>query len=264
MVRMRKMRLTGCVICLLVLLMQLAPATQVLAAKAIPVPNRRVLVMPFATREDVADANLGANVGHTLVAVLKSTPGFDIVDFNKRHPSLQRAVLVEGTIVDKDLADPSGTGNLELAAKIAREIGADLVIIGDVDSYKYDAAAYTCEIQMTAELIDARSGRMEKAPLIVTGLVPKTAKVATEADCASVAAGNAVNKIAEGLALKAPATMVVSKATAPEPKRKSKKNTLLFSLILGLGVGLAFGGGGGSGSSGSGGGGGIDNPPPAP
>jgi hypothetical protein len=264
MLRIRGTRISGFVACLLIVVLQLGPVTQVMAAKALPVPDQKIVIFPFSVADTVTQPNLGTDVGRLLTQVLSSTPGFYVSDYFKRHASLQRAALEGGSLTEKDLANPAGIGNRELAAKIARVMGYDMALIGDVESYKYDPAANTCEIMITSQLVDAKSGKILKTP-VVTGLVPKTAKVTSEADCANVAAGDAVSKIAEGLDLKPSAAqqMVMPKYGTGEPRKKSKKSNLLLSLLLGLGVGFAVSGSGNS-SSGGGGGGGIDPPPPPP
>jgi hypothetical protein len=263
MLRIREMRISGYLSSLLIVVLLFGPAAQVMAVKAPLVPNQRIVVFPFSQRDVVTQANLGVNLAHTLTSVLRATPGFEVSDYFKKHPSLQRAALEGGSLTEKDLVDPSGVTNKELATKIAREMGADMALIGDIDSYKYDPAGNTCEITVTAELVDVKSGKVLNTP-VVTGLVPKTAKVSSEAECASVAAGDAVTKIAEGLDLKPSAAqqMIMPKYGTDHPTRKSKKGGLLLTLLLGLGVGLAVSGRGSSGSGGSGGG--VEPPPPPP
>lgn len=260
MVRLRKTRMTAYLACILILLMQIGPATQAWAAKAPLVPKQRILVMPFSTGESVITPGLGDKVGHTLSALLRDTPGYEVVDYSKRHPSLQRAVLVEMTITEKDLVDPSGTANADIATKIAKEMGVDFVIVGDVDVYTYDAANNTCSVQMTAQMVPLRGGSLQ--PVIVTGEVPQTAKVANETDCAGVAAGDAVKKIVDGLKLKPSSAIAMTTPSADQPRKKSKKSSIWLSLLLGLGIGLAMSGGD-SGGSGDGGGG-FEPPPPVP
>jgi hypothetical protein len=261
MLRMRKMRISGFVACLLIVVLQLGPVGQAMAAKTVLVPDQRIMVFPFSTADAATQPKLGVEVGHTLTQVLRSTPGFEVRDFDKRNSSLQRAVLEGGSITQKDLADPSGIANLDIAVRMAKLTGSDMALIGDIEGYKYDPAANTCEISITAQLIDVKSGKALKTP-VVTGLVPKTAKVSSEAECASVAAGDAVTKIVEGLALKPSAAqeMVMPKYGTAEPRKKSKKGGLLLTLLLGLGVGLAVS----SSGSGGGGGGGIEPPPDVP
>lgn len=260
---MRKTRMSGVLASLLIVVLQLGPVGQAMAAKPVLVPDQRIMVFPLSTPEAGTQPKLGVDVGHTLTQVLRSTPGFEVRDFDKRNPSLQRAALEGGAITEKDLADPSGTANLDTAVKIAKETGSDMAVIGDIEGYKYDAKANTCEISITAQLIDVKTGKALKTP-VVTGLVPKTAKVSSESECVSVAAGDAVTKIVEGLDLKPSAAqaMVMPKYGTAEPRRKSKKGGLLLTLLLGLGVGLAVSGGGSSG--GGGGGGGTEPPPPTP
>jgi len=260
MLRIRKTRISGYLACLLIVVLQLGPVTQVMAAKAPLVPNQRIVVFPFSTADTVTQANMGVNMAHTLTSVLRATPGFEVSDYFKRHPSLQRAALEGGSLTEKDLLDPSGIANKELANRIAKEMGADMALIGDIESYKYDPAGNTCEMMITAQLVDAKTGKVLNTP-VVTGLVPKTAKVSSEAECASVAAGDAVTKISEGLDLKPSVAqqMIMPKYGTDQPRKKSKKGGLLLTLLLGLGVGLAVSGGGSSSSSG-----GVDNPPPVP
>jgi hypothetical protein len=265
MLRIRKMRFTGYLASLLVLLMQFGPATQVMAAKSAPpmVAAHRVVVFPFATDDTVTQPDLGRDSAHTLTALLQSNSGYSFVDYYRRHPSVQRAVLVENTLSEKDVANPSGIDNIDIASKIAREMGADMAIVGNLRSYNYDATAKTCVIEADVDLVDTRTGKASKGPIVVIGEVPKTAKVTTEAECASVATGDAIKKVVEGLAFK-PSLAVQAQAVGNTgTKKRSGGTRLLVSLLVGLGVGLAFNGGSSSGggaavSSGS------ENPPPLP
>jgi hypothetical protein len=269
MVRLRSMRQLAYLCSMLVFCLYIAPIGQVLAAGE-PVPElikHRVVVFPFAVADEIAQKQMGQDMAATLAEVLKNTGVYEVILFSKRHPSVQRAVVVEGRLKATDLLDsydPSnstvnadGLTNKGLALKIGAEMGGDLVIIGDIASYRYDATKNSCEVLADVDMVDVHTAETSKR-VTVTGRTPDGSKAKTEQECAAIAAGNAVTKIIEGLGVKP--TLAVGQAAAVNKKKKASRRNLLLLVALGLGLGLAFSGG----SSGDHSSGPVEPPPPPP
>lgn len=259
MVRLRNMRQLAYVCSILMLCVYVAPVGQALAAGE-PDPalvKQKVVVFPFAVADEITQKQMGQDMAVTLADVLKNTGAYEVLMFSKRHPSVQRAVVVENSLKQTDLLDAYGENNRDLAIKIGREMGGDLVIIGDIDSYRRDATKNSCEVVVNVDLVDVNTGKSEKRAA-VPGRTPEGSKAMSEQECVAIAAGNAVTRIIEELGVKT--VSVGTEAIVGQKKKKSsKRNTLLISLVLALGLGLAL-----SGGSGGGNGGGADPPPPPP
>jgi hypothetical protein len=262
MTKMRQNRLSGYLAGLLVFAMYVGPSTQAFAATkpAQPVVKHRIIVFPFAVPKEVGQPESGTKIADVLTSMLKDSDQYTVQEFSKRHPSLQRAILVERTLDSSDVDGPFGAANKATALKIAREMGGDLMVIGDVESFKYDADKGSGEELISAQLVDVRTEKSIKS-LAVTGRTAESSKIATEEEAAAIAAGDAVTKIVDDFGIKPPVSAVNPKAGGS--KRSSRMKTLLFAVLLGVGVGLA-GGGSSSSSNGSGGGGGTEPPPAAP
>ena len=261
MLRIRRMKSIAYLAWALIFALYVGPSGAAFAAGGLGSAKQRLVVFPFALGEGVSQTELGRQAAEAMAQSLQSLGAYEVVQFTKRHPSLQRAVLVERTLQEKDLADAFGEANRETALKIGREMGADLILIADIDSYKYDPATNACEMLVNAELADVRTGKAAKNAT-VTGRTPENSKAASEDEAASLAAGNAVTKMIEGLGIKAQASEAL-RDSAATPGKKSHKSKLLWA-ALALGLGFAFGGGSSGGSTGPSDNGGGDPPPPPP
>jgi len=238
MVRMRNMRSTAYLACLLILALYVAPPAVSAAALT---GRQRLVVFPFSSSAGVMQAGMGEKMAAAVVEQLQGSAEYDASFFSKRHPSLQRAVMVERTMSEKDLSDSYGAANRDTALKIAREIRADLILIGDIETYKFDSAKTQSEVLLNAEVIDVRTGKTVKN-MAIAGRTPENSKPVIEADAASLAEGDAVAKVAQELGVK-PRSLTGEVVRTSTARKKSNRSRVLLTLLLGLGLGLAVSGG---------------------
>ncbi|MDO8683565.1 MAG: hypothetical protein Q7N50_08795 [Armatimonadota bacterium] len=242
MVEIRKTRWGGLLACLLIMVLQVAPATQVMAAKAeLPIVKKRIIVFPLALANSVTQLTMGRKMASTMSGMLQNTPGYTVTEFSKRHPSVQRAIQVEKTLLETEIDEIGGVENKANALKVAGEMGGDMIIIGNIDSYRYDPGSTLAEAQVSVQFVEVRNQKIIKN-VAVTGKTPDSSKPASEDESAALAAGDAVNKIVEALAIKPPPGIEV----ADVAKKKTKKKTGLLWIVLGAALGLALVGGGSS------------------
>jgi len=265
MARIRRMRATGYIAVLLILALYIAPVAQAAVAGHDPFSlKKRLLIFPFATQADMSDS-AGVQAAGALCEMLQGDKTYDPTVFSRRHPSVQRAIQVERTLTNSDVPDEFGQQSKESALKIARQLRANSIVLGDVESINYDPQKNAAEVTISAIIIDVRTGSTIDKPIIAAGRTPSASKAKTESEAVSLAAGDAVTKIAQALGVDPNATKERPKAAYVTSHKSSKGKGLLLALLLGLGLGLAGGGGsGGSSSGGGGGGGGGDIPPPGP
>jgi len=93
----------------------------------------------------------------------------------------------------------------------------DLYIIGSVESYTYDKDKKSAELMLKADLINARTGKLIQQ-FMVGGSAAQGAQPLNEEELQSIAAGKAVEELAQKILQTSPADA----KQAPAPKDKPK------------------------------------------
>lgn len=158
------------------------------------------------------------------------------LNFEERLPSVARGVQ-EGSLRKADTAGPFA-GESSAAGKIARDVRADVYIVGDIEDLKLNEQAKSAELTLSAQLADAESGDIIKA-VVVSGRSPEGASASSK-ELLALAAGDAVNKLVGELVPGASVPLVeeiqpveqtgkkfVLKSTS-RPAVSPKKMTLVF------------------------------------
>jgi len=206
-------------------------------------PTQTVVVFPTAN-EAGATFELPAMLTSGLADVAARWPGTQMMMFNPRNPSVQRAIK-EQRLRDSDI---TGSIDFDKAVRIGKEMGADYVLVSAVEEAKYDKDAGTYSLVAIAQLGDSANAKLIKGTN-ATGSASGAAL--SESQLAMAAIKDAVSKLANGLAIES--------RQIPQPAKlggKKKGQKWVYAVLAGaLIFALA------SGSSGDSGG---DNPPPPP
>jgi len=259
MIRFRRTRTTGYIAVLLIFALYVAPVAQAAASGSDPFSlKKRLLIFPFATQAGMSDS-AGGQAAAALSGMFQGDKTYEPMVFSRRHPSVQRAILVEKTLSNSDMLDEFGGQDQESALKIARQLRVDSIVLGDVEKINYDPQKNVGEVTISATVIDVRTGAVVGKPIVAAGQTPSSIKPRTEGEAISLAAGDSVTKIAQAMGVNPQAERVKVKRTASH--KSGRGNGLLLALLLGLGISLAGGGGGSSGGAP------VeppDDPPPSP
>lgn len=163
--RMLRWRIRRCVASLLVLAMTfplgeglmaraLAPAAQ-----AAPSRQRTIVVFEFDNKSKEGGEGLARALTRQIRLAMEQSPAFDLVSFSTTRPynaTIERAIQ-DGQLLEQELA---GVPDSTTAVKIARILGAETALVGEIDAdgYEYDANQNRVALRVTAYLYNAATG----------------------------------------------------------------------------------------------------------
>ncbi|MHB1190930.1 MAG: hypothetical protein ACYC08_08835, partial [Armatimonadota bacterium] len=157
---MKKFLVVASALCLLAVLVASARAEK----QADTVSRQSVLLFPFSAdtggkSEQIVErcTDLGESVG----VHLEATGRFTVVTYSPHISSVQRAAQEQELPSEQLLLgfDTSAAG-IAKACRIASEMGADLALVGSIDSYECKTAGKEVQIMATADLVDCNSGKI--------------------------------------------------------------------------------------------------------
>ena len=257
MVRMRQMRMVSYIAVLLLVAMYIAPTACIAKGekKLPPPPSKAMLVFPFEDNAQSPIEGLPLELANSIQNGLSAAGAYQTFVFSDQIPSIRRAVM-ETTLKADDLRGPFGTEQSQItgAVKIAKEMAADLILVGSIDEVTSDPANKKAQVTLTAVVADGRTGEAIKT-LAVTGETPANTDSTIETDLIAMAAGDAVAKLVKEVS---PEPVVPVKPVVEKKKKTSLFRRLVVPLLLGAAVGLIIGSSGGSSNDA------IDNPPVNP
>ncbi len=242
------------------------------AGKAAPAPAEPVytgprlglLIMPFDSQVEQGANTLGPRVARAMKDASMLSRRYNGVLYNPRHPVIRRA-QEENVLRESDVRGTFGIEDdqIERALRIAQVMGFPRVMVGAITDFEFDSEKREGQITITAEVLNAETGRVEGQTLVATGRSPANMVAGLPEQFALAATEDAVNQIAArfpGIARPAVAENGQTEpVTAAEEPRKKKNNTgILAALAILAGILIAGGGGGGGGGTA------IDGPPPPP
>lgn len=233
------------------------PVEKPVTTKA-PQTKKIVMIFPVKMAAASAPADLSTQIAQWMKSTLGLAPGYMSVEFNEKLRTIER-MINEGTLKKSDYEN-GFSDNVPLANRVAKDIGADEHVICTVDDYSFDAKAKTAQVKLTAQLVDATTGKViSKAT--VTGKTPAGVETSSERELSTLAAADAVANASQQLAPGAPGVVAgdFGASKLPKKKRISGWKMFLFGAAIAGGIALVSGGSSGSSSGGTGGG---DNPPP--
>lgn len=163
-----------------------------------------VVIFPFDQTEVTrVPTAFGEYIAADLRNMVSESNRYSVILFRDKLAPIARA-RAENSLRPEDVVAPFGEDKSK-AVKLTQMLAADLLIIGTVDDYQLDRAAKTAVITLSAQLIDAKSGKVLKV-LTVTGRTPESAQNGEEEELRDLAKGDAVNKLgAEIVGAKKPA-----------------------------------------------------------
>lgn len=163
--RMLRWRIRRCVASLLVLAMTfplgeglmaraLAPAAQ-----AAPSRQRTIVVFEFDNKSKEGGEGLARALTRQIRLAMEQSSAFDLVTFSTTRPynaTIERAIQ-DGQLLEQVLA---GVPDSTTAVKIARILGAETALVGEIDpdGYEYDANQSRVSLRVTAYLYNAATG----------------------------------------------------------------------------------------------------------
>ncbi|MBI2844314.1 MAG: hypothetical protein HYX78_13010 [Armatimonadetes bacterium] len=250
------MRIISFTAMLLLASMYIAPTVSIAkGGKPVATPAKTVVIFPFVDEAKSPVEALTEDLPKSIQSELSSSGAFRAFAFSERLPSIQRA-LMENTLKKDDVEGPFGIekDNVANTLKVAREMAAELILVGSIDGATADVANKKAEVTLTAVLANGRTGTPVKT-IAVTGSTPDNVSATDANDLISQAAGQAVASLVKEIV---PQGVVIEKPVV-EKKRSSGFRKLLLPVLLGLAIGLVASSGGDDGGSSGG-----DAPPPVP
>ena len=256
MIRIRKMRLVSYIAVMLLLAMYVAPSAGVAKrnVRVQPPPVMSIIIFPFDEAASSPIETLSQDIANSIQSRIGLTGAYRTILYSERLPSVQRAVA-EATLKKEDLKGPFGVEKAQIdgARKVAREVAADLVLIGSIDDVKVDAQKKTAQIAYEVMIVSVRTGESTMT-LSGIGEAPAETQSTSEMDLIAQAAGDAVSKIVKGIA---PVTILAPRVVKKRVSGFSRITRIFLPIALGLATGLIINGDS-SGTSPT------DNPPPVP
>jgi len=228
-------------------------------------PRLGLLIMPFDSQVEQNANTLGPRVARAMKDASMLSRRYNGVLYNPRHPVIRRA-QEENVLKESDIRGPFGIEDdqIERAVRIAQVMGMPRVMVGAITDFEFDSEKREGQITITAEILNAETGRVEGQTLVATGRSPANMVAGLPEQFALAATDDAVQQIVArfpGIARPAAAQNGTGEQAPPDeaaarPKKKNNSGILAALAIL-AGILIAGGGGGGGGAS-------VDGPPPPP
>lgn len=212
-----------------------------------------IVVFPLDTTAAVNDATVVQGLNAFLRDGLSATPRYRTVVFSERLPAVQRLVSLQpdkkNSVQGPFASDEAAVGR---AVTLAKAMSADILVVGSIDKYDFDAVIGTADVTGKVQLFDGRSGRLVKEIPYQGHAIRRAGETGvSEAKVRDAAITDAGRKLVKGITGEeylepkpAPITTTIVRA------EKSSKKSWIPALLLSLGVGLLLGGSGGHGGGG--------------
>lgn len=211
------------------------------------------LVLPFAPAQQAdaaVPATLSTSLTRAMSSILRSTGKFDVVPFDRRNPSIVRA-LEERRLREAEVTPPfEDTG---VVVRLARDLGAEYALAGVVEDYRYDAEAHKASLSVSVQWVEAKSGRVAKS--VAVSVDATGTATSTQEEVNAKVAAEAVNRVLQELAV---GEVNMVQPTAAPAKKPAAKRSNIGWIVLGIGLIAAIASG--ARSSGAG----VEAPPPPP
>ncbi|MCS6949632.1 MAG: hypothetical protein RMM06_00255 [Armatimonadota bacterium] len=238
----------------LALLLMLLPvgSSPLAAAQGRTLPPT-VLVLPVAPTQQAdvtVPATLSTSLTRAMSSMLRSTGKFDVVPFDRRNPSVVRA-LEERRLREAEVNPPfEETG---VIVRLARDLGADYALAGVIEDYRYDAEARKASLSVSVQWVEAKSGRVAKS--VAVSVEATGAATSTQEEVNARVAAEAVNRVLQELAI---GEVSMTQPTAAPAKKPAVKRNNVGWILLGIGLIAAIASGARSNGAAA------DTPPPPP
>ena len=237
-----------------------------MAAQRVEVVPQSMVVFPFDEGTAISDGKVVPGLNAFLGDGLSNSPKYRAVAFSERLPAIQRLVSLQpdkkNSIHGPFAVDEAAVSR---AVMLAKPMSADILVVGSVDKYAFNATIGTADISGKVRLLDGKTGRsLREIPFQGHAIRPAGEAGVSEAKVRDAAITNAGRNLVKGITgeeyqeLAKPVTTIVK-------AEKSSKKSWVPALLISLGIGLLLGGSGGGSDSGGGTAPPTDeNPPPPP
>ncbi len=188
------------------------------SSRPAPVVKQSLMVFPFDKDAESAAGvpdDFGQGIGEYLRTTLTVSKGYSVFLFDQRLTPIRRA-REDNVVKEQEINGPFFSEKAK-ADKLADLMAIDLYIIGSVESYTYDKDKKSAELMLKADLINARTGKLIQQ-FMVGGSAAQGAQPLDEEELQSIAAGKAVEELAQKILQTSPADA----KQAPAPKDKPK------------------------------------------
>jgi len=175
--------------------------------KSAPVVRKSLVIFPF---DHGSVTNLpesfGEYVASDIRSMLASNPRYAVFLYRDKLAPIQRA-KADNTLKAPDCTGPFAEDKAK-ALRLAQLLASELYLVGAIDEYRVDPAAKVAEITLSADLYDAKTGKLIKT-LLVKASTPESTNTSHEDELRDLAKGAAVTKLVAEL------TADPSEAAAP-------------------------------------------------
>lgn len=228
-------------------------ATVIFAAPVVSAPTTSLVVFPFDNTTSAGGKELGTSVASAVRSWLGLSSSYSPAVFSVNNSTIQRAKQ-EKRVDDAELMGPFDSAK---SLKLGKELGAQLVLIGSIDDYKYDSAAKDVQVTLTAQLFNVKTGEEVKT-VALTGTGKGIPGATDESTLAGKAVEDAVGKAVRSIAMVDSSPTITAKAAPKKSKSIWQSKTFWLCLVGAAGAAVALTSGGSDKKSGN------DLPPPPP
>lgn len=180
--------------------------------KSAPVVRQSLVVFPF---DHGSITNLpesfGEYVASDVRSMLASNPRYAVFLYRDKLAPIQRA-KVDNTLKAPDCTGPFAEDKAK-TLRLAQLLAAELYLVGTIDEYRVDPAAKVAEITLSADLYDAKTGKLLKT-LLVKASTPESTNTSHEDELRDLAKGAAVTKLVAELTAEPGETTAPASSTA--------------------------------------------------
>lgn len=236
---------------LLAMLLPIVSSPLLAAQGRAPLPT--ALVLPFAPAQQVnveVPSTVGTSLTRAMSSMLRGTGKFDVVPFDKKNPSVVRA-LEERRLREAEVTPPFEES--EVVVRLARDMGANYALAGIIEDYQYDAEGRKASLSVSVQWIDAKSGQVAKS--VAISVEATGTATSTQDEVNARLAAEAVNRVIQELAL---GEVSITQPNATPAKKPAMKRSNLGWIVLGIGLIAAIASGTRGTSTG------VETPPPPP
>lgn len=192
---------------------------------------KNLAIFPFENTTSAGDQALGQDIATALRTWSRMGNVYIGTVFASNTPTMQRAKQ-ERRLADADLQVPFDTVK---AAKVGKEMAADVSLIGSIDDYRYDANAKEVQITLTAQLVSTKNGE-ELKTVAATGTGKATASITEENGIAGLAVQDAIGKISQSLGFVKTVNAQSEKKAQKAGHKKNSNKTKAILFVLGAGA----------------------------
>lgn len=231
-----------------------------------------VLLFPLDSSSDKNGPQVASDLSDFIRDGISAGKSFRVIEYSQRLPAVRRLVAMQPDNTGIAMGPfSSNAASISKAVSIGAATSADLVVVGSIDTYTFDAAG-KAEVMATIQVVDGVTGKSIRTTAVTGKAVKSANEPVDEASLMEAAVKDAGKKIVADItgadySEVAPPPVTADNNAANTDNTNKKKPSKLPWLLLLAGVGLIAGLSGGHGHSSSGGSSAVsgpDTPPVSP